>query len=250
MVPQVDQLVAALVAWAVGLLAGALVRWPAWPVRAIGAGVVGYAALFVSYGAAAFLCVAAGLCAGLCGADRRSLIHATRVVGLAALAATAVLALSVAFGHRPIDAFRASMAIHFGSFTLARSYWSWLLFGPWDLAIFLGAPIAMLFGSRIARGIAELVRTGASSLRDPTHRGLLAFAAALVALFLSGTLRGEVGRSAMPLMSLCLAASLLPAPETAGGARNEPTGAPAARFATLLAALLLLSCWVLRASWV
>ncbi len=249
MIPEIDQLIAALVAWTAGVLAAALIRAPGWPLRALIAGFAAFAASFLSYGAAVFVCVAAALCGGLCGGNRRQVAQALRVVGLSAFGAFAMLGIGVAFGHRPIDAFRASMEIHFGTFTLARSYSTWLLFGPWDFAIFVGLPIALLFAVRVGRAAAALAREGAQRLRDPVLRGRLAFALALVALFLSGTLRGEVGRSGMPLMSLCLVAALLPSAPANSEDRRTSNGDPAARFALLLAALLLTSCWVLRASW-
>lgn len=249
MIPELDQLIAALVAWTAGLLATALVRAPAWRLRALIAGIAAFAASFLSYGAAAFVCAAAALCAGLCGSDRRQLGRALRVVGLSALGAFAMLGIGVAIGYRPIDAFHASMEIHLGTYMRARSYSTWLLFGPWDLAIFVGLPIALLFAARVGRAAAALARDGARQLRDPVLRGRLGLAVALVALFLSGTLRGEVGRIGMPLMSLCLAAALLPTAATEPDDPHTSNGEPSARFALLLAALLLASCWVLRASW-
>ncbi len=77
----------------------------------------------------------------------------------------------------------------------------------------------------------------------------LGLATALVALFLSGTLRGEVGRSGMPLMSLCLVAAVLPSAAFEIAGRHGSKRDLDARLALLLAALLLASCWVLRVSW-
>ena len=95
----------------------------------------------------------------------------------------------MAWGHEPIAAARTALAIHREAFTQPRSYATWLLFNPLDLAIFAGVPVIVV-------GLLRLARPAAA--RGPFDRMRAALAAGLALLLLSGTVRGEIGRIAIP----------------------------------------------------
>jgi hypothetical protein len=135
----------------------------------------------------------------------------------------------MAWGHEPIAAARAALAIHREAFTAPRSYVTWLLFNPIDLALFLGAPVAVV-------GIVRLARRGGERL----DRLRAALAAGLALLFLSGTLRGEIGRIAIPLMPVLLLAAV---------GRSGPDDASARAEAALTAVLLAALTLAIAARW-
>ena len=89
----------------------------------------------------------------------------------------------LAFGTGFFDIWRVSMSYHLG---LHRSYWTWLFYHLYDFFIFLGLPLALLFGVALIK-----------ALRDPLSNPqplILGFALGLLLLDLSGTSRGEVAR--------------------------------------------------------
>ena len=223
MSPQFDQALALPVAGAVALLARAHARDGTRADRAspCAAGAAGFAASFVSYGAVAYVAIGA-VAVGVALARPREW---TQAVALAAGAAVACLAVTIALGHEPLAAARTALAFHREAYTAPRSYALWLLWNPLDLALFLGAPLAAI-------GIARLAARPA----DAAARFRLAIASGIAALLLTGTVRGELGRIGVPLMALLLPAAL--------GDR-----ALAARDATLLAALLAVLAILIRARW-
>jgi hypothetical protein len=105
----------------------------------------------------------------------------------------------------------AALAMHRQTFTAPRGYLLWLVFNPLDLTLFVGVPVAVLFATRV-------LDAARSTSRDPHARFALAAAAGLVALLLSGTVRGEVGRIWIPLMPLLL----IPAAERVGTRWRAP----------------------------
>lgn len=222
MSPQFDQALALPVAGAVALLARAtLATGRAAAVFALAAGVAAFAASFVSYGAVAYVGLGA-VAVGVAVARPREW---TKTVALAAGAAVACLAVTVALGHEPLASARTALAFHREAYTAPRSYALWLAWNPLDLALFLGAPLA-------AVGLARL-RT--RSL-DEAARFRLSLAAGIVLLLLSGTVRGELGRIGVPLMAVLLPAAL------ADRALTD-------RDATLIAALLAALTILVRARW-
>jgi len=243
LVPEIDQLLSFLGASASLLLARAAGRDGAGgPALAAAAGACLAAALFTSYGAAVFAVFAVGFALAP-ALDRLSPGRLARLGAALALAPLALLGLLLLAGYDPIAAFRGSMELHFGAFTLRRSYLAWLLFNPWDLAVFTGLPIALLCLSQVPGALAAL-RRGRRWPAEPASRAKLFAAAALAALFLSGILRGETGRSLMPLMPfLLLCACVRPLPGSAQATGPDP------RQAAFLAMLLLPTCWLLRVSW-
>ena len=198
MAPQFDQALALPVTGAAALLALAVTAQSErrLRVRAALGGVCAGLALFVSYGAAALCAIAsvAGVVA-VAGARRRM-----RVLAIAAGAAAVVIAIPMAWGHEPLAAARTALAIHRETYTRPRSYATWLAFNPLDLALFLGMPLAVVLVARLVRGGAQ----------GPFGRMRGVLAAGIATLFLSGTVRGEVGRIAIPLMPALLVAAMGP----------------------------------------
>jgi hypothetical protein len=221
MSPQLDQALALPVAGAAALLAFAATgprrRLPA----AMGAGTLGFAAAFGSYGAVAFVGIGVAAVAAALGV-RRTL----RPALAAAAAALAWLGVTVALGHEPVTAALKALAFHREAYTAPRSYALWLAFNPIDFALFLGVPAVAVGAMRLGR-----------ALDDPLARYRAAFLAALAALLLAGTVRGELGRIGVPLMALALPGAL--------GGRDLPP-----RDAAWLGALSAALCVALRASWI
>jgi hypothetical protein len=77
----------------------------------------------------------------------------------------------------------------------------------------------------------------------------MAGAALLLALDVSGVVRGETGRSWMPLMPFLLVASLVRGRSPREGAAGDGATGPTASGAIGLALLLLAQAWTLRACW-
>ena len=117
---------------------------------------------------------------------RRSITQALRLaIAFAFGCASIWLLYWLLYGANPLGVISAGSRLAFESTTGNRSYGVWLLGDPIDFLMFLGFPIAMLF-------IYNLVT------RKPFPRSLLPIAVAtfgaLILLWLSGLVRGEVGR--------------------------------------------------------
>jgi hypothetical protein len=111
------------------------------------------------------------------------------------------LALALFAGYDPWTSFRTAISAHAQMAVATRSYTTWLLANPYDFALFCGPAIAVL-------GLVGLV-----SLRAPVavRRGLWGGALLFALLWLSGSVRGEVGRIwlfAMPFVALSAAAAI------------------------------------------
>ena len=207
--------------------------------RAALGGACAGAALLLSYGAAAFLAVAAlAVVAAARAEGRRG--TATAIAAAAAALVSAAVAIAIAFGlpalvgGHPLDALRTALAIHRETYTAPRSYRLWLLFDPIDFAALLGVPVASLAvaGSwRAARGRLTGRRT------EPAAAFGLVALVAIVALVVAGVARGEVGRIWIPLMPLVLIAA---------SSGPERDGAGETVFVGLLTAL---STLALAAAW-
>lgn len=229
--PHFDPLLALPVAGAAALVArsvpdvnGIRIHW------ALAGGLVAGIAVQMSYGAAVMAAIAVtaaiGLVADASGAGGRR--RAAVAVSIATVAATAVVALPMIWGHEPVLAARRALSIHRETYTAPRDYRLWLLFNPLDLAIFLGVPLAMM------AAVATWGAARATHPRSGFERFRLATAAGLVLLLLSGLVRGELGRIGAPLLPLLLIAALAP---RAGEGTDIPTAGEAAAVIALLAAL-------------
>jgi len=117
---------------------------------------------------------------------RRSVALSLRLAVLFALGCASIWLLYWLFyGVNPLSVISTGSRLAFDSTTGSRSYGVWLLGNPIDLLVFLGFPIAFLL-------IYNLIR------RIPFPKSLLPIAIAafgtLILLWLSGIVRGEVGR--------------------------------------------------------
>jgi hypothetical protein len=197
MAPMLDQALCLPVAAATACLAAAAVssQARAWRGAAL-AGLCGGLAVFLSYGAPVFL--AFGGIAALTLAA--SIPRALRFAALAAAVTAGLWLLPAALGHQPFASLTTALAIHRDEYTLPRSYPLWLVFNVVDLALFLGAPVAVAWGLRTARAMVHQPRA-------PVDRMRLATALGLAAILLSGQTRGEVGRIWLPLMPTLLVAA-------------------------------------------
>ena len=149
-------------------------------------------------------------------------------VAWAAGASALVILLPMAWGHDPVSAARTALAIHREAYTAPRSYVTWLFFNPLDLALFAGLPVAVV-------GLVRLARPPVT--RGPFDRMRATLFAGLVLLLLSGTVRGEIGRIAIPLMPAFLLAALAPSGDP--DADPGPTAGEGVLAGVLLAALTL-----------
>jgi len=120
------------------------------------------------------------------------------------------LALALFAGYDPWTSFRTAISAHAQMAVATRSYATWLLANPYDFALLCGPAVAVL------GAIGLVSRRGPIALR----RGLWGGAALFALLWLSGSVRGEVGRIwlfAMPFVALAAAAAV--------GSRKNPAPA-------------------------
>jgi hypothetical protein len=233
MLPQFDQAIALPITAASALMARAVLEPGRAALRAIAAGLLGGIALFFSYGAAAFLILAA-LPALALGRLRSTL----PVLSVAAATTTVVFLLPILAGHEPVAAAWTALSIHREFYTAPRSYLLWLVFDPLDLAVFVGAPVALAWMAATASAAAAFARGSAGGW----ERVRLAVAVGLALLVLSGQARGEVGRIWLPIMPLLLLTALA-APE--GDTRNRST----LRESVVVAVLSAVSTVAMRVFW-
>jgi hypothetical protein len=223
MTPMLDQAVCLPVAAAsASLAAAAAASAPRGWGLAVLAGICGAVALFLSYGAAAFLAIGGlavlALHLALPGAGRR----AAMLAGLAAATTAALWLLPALAGHHPWASLRTALAIHRHEYTLPRSYPLWLAFNLVDLAMFLGVPVALALSWRATRAVVR-------GPDEPADRFALAAVTGVALLLFSGQTRGEVGRLWLPLMPTLLVAALV--------RRGGPSRGEAVTWAVCLAAL-------------
>jgi hypothetical protein len=198
--PSLDQALPLLLLTAACLAAGRAL-W-----RAACAGLLLWCACFLSYGCLAALPL---LCALIFATARSTSATSdssprsaarTTLASLAALIGLGMLlpwgALSLFTGYDPWHAFRAAIELHHKIAVEPRGYLTWLLFNPYDFALLLGPPVLLL-----------------AVLATVPRRPVLAalgwgFWAVMAALWLSGSVRGEVGRIWLPWMPFaCLLAA-------------------------------------------
>ena len=226
MTPQFDQMLAFPVVAAAALLAAAVDGHGR---VAVAAGLCAGLALQISYGAAAFLAFAGAAAFALTSGGEK-LRRYSSPLWWAAVAAALVVALPMAWGHDPIGAARTGLAIHRDAFTAPRSYVTWLMFNPLDLVLFAGVPIAVV-------GTARYFAIG----HGPFDRLRGTLLAGLALLLLSGTVRGELGRIAIPLMPLLLLAGVAPNGNPEGN--PQPGNVETGTAAILLAVLTSVIAW-------
>jgi hypothetical protein len=165
--------------------------------------------------------------------------HVARIIGWAVLVAVLVLLLPLIVGYNPLAAWLAGLPSH-EEMEGRRPYGVWLLFGPWDLLLFMGLPVGLLFLGRALRGLERFTRHAMTTVDRLSVSTLLV----LVLFLLSGLSRAELGRIAIPLMPFGLLAGLS-APKHPG-----PTAKPTVGGALLIGILLAAISIVLRLRWV
>jgi hypothetical protein len=198
----------------------------------------------VSYGAAFYVPFGA-LAVVACVASRDAWPTVLRATGVAAIGAVLAWLVPTALGYDPVASARAGLGTHVESYVQQRSYVPWLLFNVWDLAVFLSIPIAFLGLVRLR----EALRHALDTALRPLHRAArwtLALAALLLVLDLTGLVRGETGRSFMPLMPFLLLGALI---EPGSPRERAPGKGPSAPAATELAIVMLVVSWTLRVCW-
>lgn len=246
MVPELDQLLTFLGACSVALywtaLATGRASWPRADLSALAAGFLAGVALFVSYGAAFYVPFGA-LALVACVASRDAWPAVLRATGVSAIGAVLAWLVPTALGYDPIASARSGLGTHVGSYVQQRSYALWLAFNVWDLAVFLSIPIAFLGLVRLR----EALRQALDRTMRPLHRAArwpLALATLLLVLDLTGLVKGETGRSWMPLMPFLLLGALIEPPR-----EGVPGTGPGTTSAVELAILLFAVSWTLRVCW-
>jgi hypothetical protein len=161
-------------------------RWT----RAAAAGVLLFAACFLSYG-----CLAALPLVVACAATFRPRRLGGDEPGAAAVAApdrwrwaalalgfaVPYLLLAIAAGHDPWHALRTALALHQRIAVAPRPYLTWLLWNPYDFMLLLSPAVLGLAAWALGR-------------RTRWRLPVLAWWGTLALLLLSGSVRGEVGR--------------------------------------------------------
>lgn len=249
MVPELDQLLALPVAASAALLlraAGARATGVAVGLGAAAGAAAGLACL-LSYGAAAFAAFAVVLVLAWASTAAR----AVPAAGAAGATAAGFVLLPALLGHEPLAALAAALRLHRELFTEPRCYWIWLPLNLWDLAVFLGFPLAILAAARAGSAVGRLRVASTDGPGARLARLQVAAVAAVLLLDATGAVRGEAGRIWIPLMPFLLVAGLLrvlPVEDQAVDGAERAAG-PGPGAAAGLAALLLACSVVLRLSW-
>jgi hypothetical protein len=161
-----------------------------------------------------------------------------QVLLVAAGVAVVALFLPYLAGYDVLASLRVASETHI-PLESKRSYTTWLLFGPWDLILFLGLPVALLWLGGFARSAVKLL--GRRRLHQADWLRLLSVGT-VAAFLLTGLSRAELGRIAMPLMPLGLLAGL-------SGTEDESPPGPGIGLAVLVGGLLTILGIVLRLQW-
>jgi hypothetical protein len=168
---------------------------------------------FISYGTPVFLVFTT---IPLLGYQNLHRTHVMRYIQQSSI--VTIFTISLAFGlpallgHSPILAFQKAMQIHFETFHLPRSYWSWLLFNPWDFMLWSGlVTLPLLCINKPTFIFSRKTWLHCDSANIPRMRFLYLLCICL--LVLSGSTRGEVGRIWLPLMPMLMTLSFSQVPE-------------------------------------
>ena len=119
------------------------------------------------------------------------------------------IAYAVIYGVNPLDVIATGSRLAFESTTGNRTYGTWLIGNPLDFAVFLGVPLVMA----LLAGVVSRRMNSAAGTDKPVETGShlalnVATFGTLLALIVSGIVRGEVGRLWMyfgPLLALMAA---------------------------------------------
>ena len=105
-------------------------------------------------------------------------------------------------GANPFEMF-TSISANYWHIQTARSYWGWLVYGPYDLWFFAGTPVAVLCVMAVVRLARKIFRGSEPVGKDEVW--LASVVLTLAVLFIGGRLRGEVARTLLyvfPLLAL------------------------------------------------
>ncbi len=177
------------------------------------AGIIFYTSLFFSFGMLYFLLPMAlysgqAYLRAIKDVNRAEKIaYARFFISFAALFclgfAGVYLLVQTATGLDLIEVFRVAHRIHLDRFTLNRSYWLWVPYNLYDFFVLAGLPLSLLYLSQLKDEISKLRYSLVESLNLFFWITLLS----LIAMTLSGSVRGETGRIwffMMPLILLSL----------------------------------------------
>ena len=115
----------------------------------------------------------------------------------------------IIFGLNPFIIYSNSVSEH-AILTTTRSYWAWLIYNPYDVLIFAGIPISILFFGSVIRCCRQLFVERSPSSADHL---LIAFVITLGIILISGNLRGETARVLLylqPLIALFATSTITP----------------------------------------
>ena len=117
----------------------------------------------------------------------------------------------ITFDLNPFVIYSNSMSEH-AILTTTRSYWTWLIYNPYDVLLFAGVPISILFLGCLIRCCRQLFVERSPSSADHL---LIAFVITFIFILISGNLRGETARVLLfvqPILALFAARELTPHP--------------------------------------
>ena len=213
MIPEVDQALALPVAATAAALAGAALAADRAEALRLGvaAGVAAAVALFLSYGALVFLAGAAAGAAALAAGSRASRYRLAAALGAGAAVALALFSATALWGHQPFTAALRALALHGDRHTWWRPWGVAVGLDLADTLLFLGPPLVLLLGLRLAAAQRAAKAGGGLAALAPAGRYAAALVAAFAVALLSGTVRGEAGRLFIPWMPM-LAAVCAPPP--------------------------------------
>lgn len=248
MSPQFDQVLAFLVAWSWALMALAATRQRAVNavILAVGAGVAGGMALFVSYGAAVFLALAGTVALVAARGAKDPVRRVVLVTGLAGGTALLLFLAPALAGNQPFLSFAMAVTIHMETFTRQRSHLMSVLYNALDTFFFLGPPILLLGAIRLSERVRAMVRDRDLAHIETRQLIFLVAVAGAVLLDVAGITRGETGRIWMPLMPMWLTVILVQRPP---GHAEEAASWPPRGQCVLCAALLVVMSVTMKLSW-
>ncbi|MBI5051845.1 MAG: glycosyltransferase family 39 protein [Chloroflexi bacterium] len=151
------------------------------------AGLIGGAGLFASFGLLPLLLIS-NLYLLFSSRAIKSFIYDSATL---AIGGVTVWSLAwITFGLNPFIIYSNSMSEH-AILTTTRSYWAWLIYNPYDILLFAGIPISILFLGSVIRCCRQLFVERSPSSADHL---LIAFVITFSLILISGNLRGETAR--------------------------------------------------------
>lgn len=170
------------------------------------AGLIGGAGLFASFGLLPLLLISS-LYVLISLHTIKSFIYDSVAL---AIGGVTVWALAwIIFGLNPLIIYSNSVSEH-AILTTTRSYWMWLIYNPYDILLFAGIPIAIMFLGSVIRCCRQFFVERSPSSADHL---LIASVITLGIILISGNLRGETARVLLyvqPIIALFAARNIIP----------------------------------------